>query len=89
MKAIIGLITGIAGIIGIIGSVIAMRYWLLTVVIMTILKLTGVVLMPWFTGPLTVGAISTGLFMLLGGLVMMAISFAITAIAATLIETQN
>jgi len=86
MKAVAGLLTGIAGVIGMIGSGIAMRFWLITIVIMSILKLTGVIALAWFAGPLTAGAISTGLFMLFGGLVMMMISVIITAIGAALME---
>ena len=67
LKNIVGVITGIAGFLGAIGSVIAMKYWMIVLVIMTILKLTGVVAMPWFAGILSAGAISTGLWMLFGG----------------------
>ena len=86
MKAVLGIFTGIAGVLGIVGSVIAMRFWLITLVIMTILKLTGVVQMAWFAGMFTAGAISTGLWMLFGGLIFMGISFVITAIGAALID---
>jgi len=86
MQAMIGLITGITGAMGMLGSAIAMRYWLITVVIMTILKLTGAVAMPWFAGPLTAGAISTGLFMLFGGLLFLGISMVITAIGEAIME---
>jgi hypothetical protein len=63
-----------------------MRFWLITLVIMTILKLTGAVAMPWFAGIFTAGAISTGLWMLFGGLIFMGISFGITAIGAALMD---
>jgi len=86
MKAVVGLITGIAGVMGIIGSAIAMRYWLITGVIMTILKLTGVVVIPWFAGPLTAGAISTALWMLFLGLLFLGISIVVTAIGSILLE---
>jgi len=86
MKAVAGLLTGIAGVIGMIGSGIAMRFWLITIVIMSILKLTGVIQILWFTGIFSAGAISTGLWMLFGGLVMMMISVIITAIGAALME---
>ena len=86
MKEVFGVFTGIAGIIGIIGSAIAMRLWLLVTVIMVILKLTGVISIAWFAGPFTAGAISTGLFMLFGGLLMMGLSFIVTAIGATILE---
>ena len=88
MQAVIGLITGIAGFLGIIGSAVAMRYWLVAIVIMTILKLTGVLTIAWFAGMFTAGAISTGLWMLFGGLGFMAISFVITAIGAGMMENS-
>ena len=86
MQAILGIITGFTGMLGVIGSAISMRYWFITIIIMTILKLTGVVMMTWFAGPLTAGAISTGLWMLFGGLIMMGISLVVTVIGAVLIE---
>jgi hypothetical protein len=63
-----------------------MRFWLITIVIMSILKLTGVIQILWFAGIFSAGAISTGLWMLFGGLVMMAISFVITAIGAAILD---
>jgi len=86
MKEIFGVFTGIAGILGIIGSAIAMRLWLLVTVILVILKLTGVVSIAWFAGPFTAGAISTGLFMLFGGLFMMGLSLMVTAISAAILD---
>jgi hypothetical protein len=86
MQAVLGMFTGIAGLLGIVGSMMAMRFWLITLVIMIILKLTGAVAMPWFAGMFTAGAISTGLFMLFGGFVFMGISFIITAIGAALMD---
>jgi len=86
MQAIVGLVTGIAGVLGMIGSGIAMRFWLITLGLMTILKLTGVIVVPWFAGPLTAGAISTGLWMLFLGLIFMGLSFVITAFGAVLMQ---
>jgi hypothetical protein len=86
MKLAIGVLTALAGFLGIIGSAIAMRYWLVTLVIISILKITNLVAVPWFAGITTVGAISTGLWMLFGGLIMLFVSAIITAIGTTLIE---
>jgi hypothetical protein len=86
MQAIIGFITGVVGLFGMISSSIVMRYWLIVLIIMTILKLSGAVAMPWFAGPLTAGAISTGLFMLFGGLALMFISFIIASYGAILMD---
>jgi hypothetical protein len=63
-----------------------MRFWLITVVIMVILKLTGVLVIPWFAGPLTAGAISTGLWILTIGLLFMVISFTIAALGIKVLD---
>jgi hypothetical protein len=88
MKAVLGIITALAGFLGIIGSAIAIRYWLIVIVIMSILKLGGLVQMAWFAGIFSAGAISTGLFMLFGGLILIIISFFITAIGSAILEDQ-
>lgn len=85
-KTKLGALLAFGGFIGMIGSAIAMRYWLVTLVIMTILKLTGVVLMPWFAGVFAAGAISTGLWMLFGGLIIIIISYIITAVGVILVD---
>ena len=86
LKDIVAIITGLGGVLGMVGSAIAMRFWLITLVIMSILKLTGAVAMPWFAGIFSAGAISTGLWMLFGGLFFLLLSMLITAIAATFME---
>jgi hypothetical protein len=43
--------------------------------------------MVWFAGPFTAGAISTGLWMLFGGLIMLGISAVIAIIGQSLIKT--
>ena len=87
-KLITGALISISGIFGIIGSAIAMRFWLITVVIMSILKLTSVMTMAWFAGPLTAGAISTGLWMLFLGLIFMGISLAVTTIGVAVLDEE-
>jgi len=86
MQQIIGAIVGLFGIVGTIGSLIALKFWAITLVIMSILKLTGAVVMPWFAGAFTAGAISTGLWMLFLGLVMVVVSMVVAAIGGALIE---
>ena len=86
LKIIVGVFTSIAGILGLIGSSIATRYWLITVVIMSIIKLAGFATMPWFAGPLSVGAISTGLWMLGLGIVFWFLSALITAIGGAILQ---
>jgi hypothetical protein len=85
-KSIVGIIMSISGFLGMLGSAIAMRFWLITVVIMVILKLTGVLVIPWFAGPFTAGAISTGLWILTIGLLFMVISFTIAALGIKVLD---
>jgi len=86
MKTTIGFITGFAGLLGIIGSFISIRFWLITIIIMSILKLTGLLVIPWFTSIFAAGAISTGLWMLFGGLILMGISFLIGVASVALLD---
>jgi len=87
MQSFIGVIMAFFGVIGMIGSAIAINFWVITIVIMSILKITGVVMIPWFAGLFTAGAISTGLFMLVGGLFMIFISMGVTFIGGILVES--
>jgi len=57
----------------------------ITLVVMTILKLLGVITVAWFAGPFTVGAVSTGLWMLVGGLIMLGTSIVVAAVGNALI----
>ena len=77
MKKVLGIVTTVAGIIGMVGSALSMRLWLITVAVMTMLKLTGVLVIPWFAGIFSAGAISTGLWMLLAGFIMLLISYSV------------
>jgi hypothetical protein len=85
-KIIIGVVTAFAGVLGLIGSSIATTYWAITIVIMSVIKLVGVSAMPWFAGPLTAGAISTGLWMLVLGIVFWFLSALITAIGGAILQ---
>jgi hypothetical protein len=84
MKRVLGLITAIAGLFGMIGSAIAIRFWGLTVVVMSILKLANITVMPWFAGPFTAGAISTGLWMFALGIVFLTFSYVFMGVGAIL-----
>lgn len=89
MNAVFGILSiasMVAGFLGMIGSFIAIKFWLITLVIMSILKLTGITAIAWFAGPLTAGAISTGLWMLFLGLIFLLISFVVTAISTTILD---
>ena len=50
----------------------------IVIFILGILKLAGLTHIPWFAGPLTAAAISTGLWMLLFGLIFIVISLGIS-----------
>jgi len=89
MKEIVGLITTIFGVVGMIGSAIAMRIWLIVVVILSILKLSGTVIMPWFAGVTTLGAISTGLWLLILGFFMLLVNIGVTALGTYLMDIKK
>ena len=89
MKKILGIIIGITGLLGMIGSSIITRFWQITIVVMVILKLANAINVPWFAGIFEAGAISTGLWILAGGLFFVSIS-TISAIAgAVLLEDKK
>jgi len=88
MREIIGALIAVFGFIGIVGSTIATRLWAATVVVLSILKLTGLLIIPWFAGAFTVSAIGTGLWLLLGGLLGIFVSFVVTAIGALIVESK-
>jgi hypothetical protein len=85
-KTIVGSLIGISGFLSVVGSAIAMRYSMITVVIMSILKITGVLVIPWFAGVFTAGAISTGIWMLFLGLIFMFIGFLVAAIGVAVLD---
>jgi len=86
MKSIIGLITAVFGVIGMLGSVISMRIWVVVIIVFSALKLTGVAVMPWFASVGTLGAISTGLWLLILGLVMFFMSIFVVGLGGYLMK---
>lgn len=86
LKAILGILGIVGGVLGMIGGIIAVKFWALTLVVMSLLKLTGVIIVPWFGGLLTASAIGTALWMLFGGLVLIFLSFLIAAICTAVLD---
>jgi len=86
MRRVLGFIIALGGLLGAIGSAIAVVVWEVTIVVMSTLKITGVVQMPWFAEPLTLGAISTGLWLLLFGVILYILSIIITSIGTSIID---
>ena len=86
MQGIIGAITAIAGFFGIIGSAVAVKFSGITAIVMIILNTFGVINIAWFAGPFTAGAVSTGIWMFVLGLLMLLLSYLVTAIGAFLVQ---
>jgi len=86
LKGILGILGIVGGFLGMFGGIIAVKFWALTLVVMTLLKLTGIVIMPWSGGLLTASAIGTALWMLFGGLVLILLGFLITAISTAVLD---
>jgi len=82
--SLIGAIIAFFGIIGIVCGAIATRYWLAVVIILSILKLTGLTIIPWFAGIFTLSAIGTGLWLLVIGLLGVILSGFITSVGMAL-----
>jgi len=68
--------------IGMIISAAAVRLWAITLVVLSILKLTSILMIPWFAGLFTLSAIGTPLFMLILGLFSVFANFLGLAVSA-------
>ena len=84
LRIIVGIIAAVLGFFATIASAIVMRFWLIALVVLTILKWTGIVTL-WFGGICTLSAIGTPLWMLFGGLFMMLLSITVTALGGYLV----
>ncbi len=79
-------LVGITAFLGMIGGAIATRYWIVTGIILSILKVTGVVQIMWFGTLFTLSALGTPLWMLSLGLFMIAFNAGILALLGILID---
>ena len=86
LAVILSFLAVLVGIIWSIGLIIVTKIWLITLVLMSILKISGLITIPWFAGIFTPGAISTSLWLLLLGIIMIAISLSIILIGNIFIE---
>ena len=80
MKKFLSVIAGIVSLLGILGGMMAANLWAVTLVVLSILKLTSTLDIAWFAGISTLSAIGTPLFMLVIGLVLIVINIIILAI---------
>ena len=61
----------IINLINVVIGAIVYKFWLLTIFILSLLKITNIIVIPWFAGIGTISAIGTGLWMLGIGIVLM------------------
>jgi len=83
-----GFLAAITAVLGIIGGAISARYWLITLVILSILNIAGLIVIPWFAGITVLSAIGTPLFMLFIGLAAVGINMLVLVILSTLLESR-
>jgi hypothetical protein len=62
------------GVIGIIVGSLCINISFLMILVMSIMKLTGALVIPWFTGIFSLGAISSGIWMFLFGVFVIGIN---------------
>lgn len=74
MKNFVSILLKILGVIGVIGSHIAMYFPVPLILILTILKIVGYLDIPYFAWVTEIGAISTGLWVLIIGLIAYLVS---------------
>ena len=89
LKIIVGSLSVIGGVFGILGGAIAARVWAYVIILLSLLKLFNIAnlgAIPWFAGVTTLGAVSTGLWLLLFGLLAIFIGIIITATGAVIIN---
>jgi len=80
MKIFYGILAVISAIAMIISSVIT-RAWYGIIIVLSILKLLGLVYIPWFGTVFVLSAIGTGLWVLLIGFIAIIINFIITTVS--------
>lgn len=85
LKKIFGGIVLVTGVLSTIGGIIASRFWLVTIVILSILKIAGAIVMPWFAGLTTLSAIGTGLWLLGLGFVLIVVGVGVSTLSALII----
>jgi len=86
MKVFFGLVLGLGGFLAMAGSALAVRFSVLTTIILSILNILGVITIAWFAGPFTAGAISTGIWMFVLGIICVVIGGIITAAGAAILD---
>lgn len=86
MEKFIGILTVIGGVLGLIGSSISVGLWWPSIIILSILKLTDVLQIDWFSSIFEWGAISTGLWLLLIGFITYMLSLFITAFGTFILK---
>jgi len=89
LKMIVGGLSVIGGVFGMIGGAIAAKVWAYVIILLSLLKLFNIAnlgAIPWFAGVTTLGAVSTGLWLLLFGLLVIFIGIIITGIGAVIID---
>jgi len=69
IKASIGFVISIVGASCLMASLIFMKYWFVIVVVLTTLKLSGLIAMDWFGMVDELSAIGTGLWLFTGGFI--------------------
>ena len=83
---IIGGLAAITAFLGMVGGAIATRYWIITGIFLSILKLTGVLQIMWFGTLFTLSALGTPLWMLFGGLFMILFNMGVLALMGILLD---
>ena len=86
MSKILRIVVVIVGTITLVLAKIATKISWFAILVLTILKLTSVLTIPWFAGLFSLGAISTGLFMFFGGIIVTVLSALVTINSAKSIE---
>ena len=85
-KTIVGALTALAGLLSMLGAWIGLKFSWITIVVMCILNALGVIKVAWFAWAFTAGAITTGLWMFVGGMIMLALGALLTALGAAIID---
>ena len=86
IEIIVAGISVIIGVIGFIGGIIATRIWFITIFILSILKLTNTLVIPWFGTVTVLSAIGTGLWLLVLGVACILISLIFVAISSVILN---
>ena len=86
MKKTISVLSFIFGVLGMLLSEIAIKVSVPLIILLSFAKVMGWTQIPWIAGVTSLGAVSTGVILLVGGITIQVISFIVSYVSAFILE---